>query len=454
MSIDQPSHVVAILGGACAGSAAAELLAESGCEVVVFDQNARPYGKIEDGLPRWHDKQRRMEYEKINVRLDRDGVTYVPCTRLGADIDFRDIATGWGFSAVILANGAWKDRPLEIPGAALEESRGLVYQNPLIYWFNHRDEAGYDGPHYRIADRTVVIGGGLASIDVIKIVQLDLYAHALAAHGIKADVIEMEHHGIPRFLAAHGIDDPASVGVQPGVLVYRRRIADMPLAPIPADATQAQLAKAESVREKILKKCQDRFLFDVRAQTLPVALRRENDSLVGLDVRSTRVDGRRALPVEGTEETLPADLVISSIGSVPEPIPGIEMDGVYYRFADESTGAYVPIPGVFGVGNVITGQGNIKVSHDHGRQIARSLIEGYLGIGETEDRDVSGATEMATSRGASLARAVDSHLAAGTPLSVESARALIERARSRQREVGFTSTYRDWIAANTPADMI
>jgi NADPH-dependent glutamate synthase beta subunit-like oxidoreductase len=92
-------HVIAIFGGACAGSTAADILAAQGVEVVVFEQNARPYGKIEDGLPRWHRDQRRMEYKRIDSRLDRPGVHFVPRTRLGTDIQFDDVVQ-WGFSAV------------------------------------------------------------------------------------------------------------------------------------------------------------------------------------------------------------------------------------------------------------------------------------------------------------------------------------------------------------------
>src|SRR5262245_24256054 len=53
-----PSHVVAIVGGATAGAEAAGILADRGVLSVVFEQNQRPYGKIEDGLPRWHVKLR------------------------------------------------------------------------------------------------------------------------------------------------------------------------------------------------------------------------------------------------------------------------------------------------------------------------------------------------------------------------------------------------------------
>jgi len=48
----RPYHFVAVIGGAIAGSVAAEILADSAIHVVVIEQNKRPYGKIEDG-PRW-----------------------------------------------------------------------------------------------------------------------------------------------------------------------------------------------------------------------------------------------------------------------------------------------------------------------------------------------------------------------------------------------------------------
>src|SRR5512135_602501 len=110
-------HVIAVVGGATAGAETAGMLADSGATVVVFDQNPRPYGKIEDGLPRWHAKLRKKEYQTINARLDRPGVHFVPNTKIGRDIGFEELVRDWGFSAVLLAHGAWRDRPLPIDGA-------------------------------------------------------------------------------------------------------------------------------------------------------------------------------------------------------------------------------------------------------------------------------------------------------------------------------------------------
>src|ERR1041385_552191 len=94
-------HFVAVVGGAVAGSVAAEILADHGIRVAVVEQNTRPYGRIEDGLPRWHVEQRKQEYERINARIRMPGVTFIPSTKLGRDVSFDEFVNGWGFSAVI-----------------------------------------------------------------------------------------------------------------------------------------------------------------------------------------------------------------------------------------------------------------------------------------------------------------------------------------------------------------
>ena len=194
--MSSPRYVIGVVGGATAGAETAGLLAERGAVVVVFEQNARPYGKIEDGLPRWHVKLRQKEYETVNERLDHPNVHFVPLTRIGRDIDFRELTQEWGFTAVILALGAWRDRPLPLAGADAFIGRGLLYQNPFIYWFNHFTEPDYDGPQYEPADGAIVVGGGLASIDVMKVLQIETVRRALAQRGIQEDALHIEHAGV------------------------------------------------------------------------------------------------------------------------------------------------------------------------------------------------------------------------------------------------------------------
>jgi NADPH-dependent glutamate synthase beta subunit-like oxidoreductase len=448
---DTNRHVVAIFGGACAGSTAADLLAARGVEVVVFEQNLRPYGKIEDGLPRWHRDQRRMEYRRIDGRLDKPGVHFVPRTRLGADITFEDVTT-WGFSAVLLANGAWRDRPLDVPEADRWVDRGLVYQNPFIYWFNHACEAGYAGRRYDVPVGALCIGGGLASIDVVKVFQLETYGRALRARGIDVSMHDLEHAGIPATCTAHGIADPRELGVEDAWLLYRRRVEDMPLATPPDGATPEQVLKIEAVRKKMLAKAQEKFLFRVRPMALPTALLIEDDHVAGVRFVETEMRDGKAVPVPDKPFELRSPLVVSAIGSLPEPLPGIVMKGTFYDYADWGTGAYAPVPGVFGVGNVVTGRGNIKASELHAKDVARHLLEHYLGIQSPDaSRDVSGLATGAEARAEAAVEQVATYLDGKAPLPAAAADALLARARARQAAVGFDD-YRSWMARVTPPD--
>ena len=45
-------------------------------------------------------------------------------------------------------------------------------------------------------DAAVVVGGGLASIDVVKLLNIEVFARALRERGIEVDAMAMEHAGI------------------------------------------------------------------------------------------------------------------------------------------------------------------------------------------------------------------------------------------------------------------
>ena len=113
MSEHYGKHFVAIIGGSVAGSEAAALLADNDHRAIVFDQQKLPYGKIEDGLPCWHVGLRDKEENAIDGRLTHPNVRYVPGFRLGSDGRLEELLDDWGFSAVIIAIGAWHDRKID-----------------------------------------------------------------------------------------------------------------------------------------------------------------------------------------------------------------------------------------------------------------------------------------------------------------------------------------------------
>jgi ferredoxin/flavodoxin---NADP+ reductase len=447
---ERGNYFVAVVGGAISGSVAAEILADHGIRVAVIEQNKRPYGKIEDGLPRWHVEQRKQEYARIDARLRKPGVYFVPATKLGRDVDFQDLCCNWGFSAVILANGAWRDRDLGVPGAEKFVGKGLLYQNPFIYWYNHKNEKTYDGPRYETPDETLVVGGGLASIDVVKVLQLENYERAMKARGIETNMHELEK-GILAACKAHGIK-PEELGVKGCLLIYRRREQDMPLAQPPDNATPEQIAKTEQVRQKMLRLARDRYLFRFQERRLTVGLVEKNGRLAGLKVAETRIEGRKAEPIPGSEQELLAPLVISSIGSVPEFIPGVTMKGEYFTFTDEDLPRYIGYNHVFGVGNVVTGQGNIRVSLVHSQRVTNHLIENYMGIGNG-DGDLSGLYASEEARVAGQAQALEKRVETLHALSEGEVTALEQRIRNLQERVGYASDYDSWIAKVTPPDL-
>ena len=292
-----PTHFVAIFGGAVSGSEAAYQLSKRGIYSVVFEQNVLPYGKIEDGLPKWHVKLRNKEEEKVNEKIKHPYVMYVPNVKLGKDINFEDIVN-WGFSAVFLATGAWNDRLLPIEGIDDFVDKGLYYQNPLVYWFNHYHEPGYDGKQFDLLDDAIVIGGGLASIDVLKILMIEITQKALEQKGHKTDLFTLDR-GIDKEIENIGLT-LADLGIKGCTLYYRRRIIDMPLSPLPTD-TPEQLEKAQNVRQKILNNFQTKFLFRVKECHMPLEKIVEDGRLSGLKFCKTKIENGKAEQIPDSE---------------------------------------------------------------------------------------------------------------------------------------------------------
>ncbi|HSJ96989.1 MAG TPA: FAD-dependent oxidoreductase [Myxococcota bacterium] len=426
-------RAVAVIGGATAGAEVAGRLAEAGARVVVFEQNLRPYGKIEDGLPRWHAELRRKEYRTIDAKLSQPGVAFVPGTRVGRDVSFEELAKDWGFHAVVLANGAWRDRPLPIEGADAYVGRGLVYQNPFIIWFNHAGEADWHGARFAPADDVLVVGGGLASIDVVKVLMLETTRAKLRERGLDAPLLELEVKGIPKVLERHGLRFE-DLGLRGCTLFYRRRVEDMPLVEMPEGAPPERRAKVEGARRKLLEKAVEKYRFRVEPLAAPDGLVVEGERLVGLRFRRTKMEGGRLVATDETFERR-GSYVISSIGSIPDAIPGIAMKGELFAFTDWDLGRLDAWPNVFSAGNVVTGKGNIVASRKHATHVAERMVADL------------------TERAAALAAEVAGAVAAKPPHDAAALEKLEARVRERQAAVGYPGDYAAWIARVTPPDL-
>jgi hypothetical protein len=135
---------------------------------------------------------------------------------------------------------------------------------------------------------------------------------------------------------------------------------------------------------------------------------------------------------------------------VPEKIPGIAMKSEYYDFNHESLPRYGESDHVFGVGNVVTGQCNIRTSLLHSQEVTTKLILNYIGVGD-EGRASARFYAGAEARGTAQAQAVRDRVQVMRGLSYHEIAALRQRIRAFQERVGYTGDYDSWIAGETPA---
>ena len=435
-------HFIAIIGGAVAGAEAAFQLSKRGFRIIVFDQAMLPFGKIEDGLPKWHAKLRDKEEANINNKINQPNIRFVPGVRLGREIDFEDILT-WGFSAIILATGAWKDRPLPIDGINSYVNKGLYYQNPFVHWFNHKHEPDYSGQQFDIKDNALVIGGGLASLDVMKILMIETVQNALKERGIEVDMFILEH-GINKVLDNHNLT-LEDLGLKGGTLAYRRRAIDMPLSPLATD-TKEKLQKAQTVRQKILDNFQRKYLFKFEPCCIPKQSIAQNGQLHGIRFQRTKIIDDKVTPIDEYFD-IKSPMVVSSIGSIPEKIKGIPSDGNVFKITDPDSCLIDGFDYVFAIGNAVTGKGNINESVKHGREISEEIMESYLDWHQDDYESWHRQTAVKVYR--DIAKIVEV-IAKQKFMPDEVIHTILDKTKALQEKAGFDGNYEAWVKEKTP----
>ena len=153
----------------------------------MFEQNRRPYGKIEDGLPRWHVALREKEYETIGEQaLAAERRRSCRAPRSAATSASASSTDDWGFTR----RGA-RLRRVARPPAADRGRRRLRRPRPRST--RTRSSSGSTtptsrattGPCFEPRDGALVVGGGLASIDVVKVLMLETTRAKLRERGIE-----------------------------------------------------------------------------------------------------------------------------------------------------------------------------------------------------------------------------------------------------------------------------
>jgi len=442
----ESGHIVAIFGGAVAGSEAASKLTERGIRCVIFEQNPLPYGKLESGLPKWHVKLRDKEEAKIDEKLKHPLVEFVPSITLGSDINFNDIVQNWNLSAVLLATGAWKDRSLPIDGIDDYINKGLVYQNPFVAWFNKNHDPKFDDPNFHVADDTIIIGGGLASIDVAKILMIETVRLKMLEKGHHVDVLSLEKKGIPTMLSELGMTFE-DLGIKGCTLYYRRRLEDMPLSSLPENPSEKDYETAIRVRYKIMDLARKKYMFNFKACHQPVDKVVISGQLKGIVFQKTKVEADRLVKIEGSDYEVNSPLILSAIGSLPESIPGLPYTGDSFEVIDTDTGQLRGFENVFALGNAVTGRGNIKESQLHGRRVSLQVMDEFLAW---QMEDYEELFDQAVSDADQKADRIGIQLASQKTLPVDQIDDILDRVRALQVKAEYDGNYDQWIKKHLP----
>jgi hypothetical protein len=230
-------------------------------------------------------------------------------------------------------------------------------------------------------------------------------------------------------------------------LIYRRTAKDMPLK-TPKDNSAESIEKAREVSQRLLNKYKEKYLFEFIPLCVPVGFTEENNRLKGITFQKVKVENGNILRIKNENFEIETKMLISSIGSLPEEINGLEYeysslkmrgDGDYHVFGFEN---------VFAVGNAITGRGNIQESKQHGKQMTERIIDKHL----TEDALANWLINLNSRIKGKVKNQINSIVNELSNLEIQPEsiiQGIIHKTDEIHKKVRYTN-YTDWIKNNLP----
>jgi glutamate synthase (NADPH/NADH) small chain len=337
---------VAVVGSGPAGLAAAQQLARAGHDVTVFEKNDRIGGLLRYGIPDF-----KMEKTHIDRRIEQmraEGVRFRTGVMVGSLPEGSKV-TNWAketvtpeqlrseFDAVLLAGGAEQSRDLPVPGRELSgvhfAMEFLPQQNKLNAGDKLKGQIRADGKH------VIVIGGGDTGSDCVG---------TSNRHGA-ASVTQFE--------------------LMPQPPEHENRPLTWPYWP-------HKLRTSSSHEEG----CDREFAIATKEFV------GKNGKLTALKTVRVEWQGGKMVEVPGSEQVLPADLVLLAMGFV-NPVPtvleafGVDKDvrGNARATTDFSGGYKTNVDKVFAAGDMRRGQSLVVWAIREGRQAARAVDEYLMG---------------------------------------------------------------------------
>ena len=391
---------VAVVGSGPAGLYTAEALIKQAAaldppraiRVDVLDRLPTPYGLVRYGVAPDH-KSIKSIAEYLRGVLEHEGVHFVGNVHLGEDVTREDLLTA--YDAVVYATGAMRDRQLGIPG---EDLPGSIAATDFVNWYcGHPD---MDPAAFTLdAESVAVIGVGNVAVDVARI--LIRNPDELRETDVSQPVLDTLMASKVREVHMIGRRGPAQAKFTTKELRELGELAGVDVvvgdgeADLDAfDATGASAQLAQSDRHvrgnyTVIKDWADRSpsgagrRLTIRFWLRPVRI--EGDiAVTGLTLERTRLDESGRVVGTGELETLPAQLVLRSVGYQSVPLPGVPFDERNY-VVPNAAGRVVgpdgaPLPGEYVAGWLKRGPtGVIGTNKSDAAETVRSLLADLAG---------------------------------------------------------------------------
>ena len=340
---------VAVVGSGPAGMAAAQQLARAGHAVTLFEKNDRIGGLLRYGIPDF--KMEKTHIDRRVAQMEQEGVTFRTGVLVGALPDGSKV-TNWAretisavdlqqdFDAVLLTGGAEQSRDLAVPGRDLD---GVHFAMEFLPQQNKVNAGDLLSAQLRAdGKRVIVIGGGDTGSDCV---------------------------GTSN---RHGALSVTQFELMPEPPVEENRPLTWPYWPL-------KLRTSSSHQEG----CEREFAISTK-EFLGC-----NGQVTGLKtVRLEWRDGKQ-VEVAGSEQVLPADLVLLAMGFVSPVATVLDAFGVERdtrgnaKASAESIGGYATnVPKVFAAGDIRRGQSLVVWAIREGRQAARAVDLFLMGASE------------------------------------------------------------------------